>query len=217
MALISMGIYVFKKSVLADVLHHQCATGIGHDFGRDVIPSLLQTHRVFAYDFRDEKQDAPHYWRDIGTLDSYYDTSMDLIQPFPQFDPYINESQPSQPARHPAWRHELRARVHTSSRVAQSVLSPGVHIEGGADIEGSILMPGVRVGRGARLRRTIVEEGVDIPAGFCAGLDTDRDRDRYTVTSRGVVVVGNPANHSKLGFVRPVQRRGQIYAVPRTA
>jgi glucose-1-phosphate adenylyltransferase len=194
-----------------------CATGRGHDFGRYVIPSLLKTHRVFAYDFRDEKQDAPVYWRDIGTLDSYYAASMDLLQPFPAFDPYINESQPSKPSRHPAFRHELRARVHTSSRVAQSVLSPGVHVEEGADIEGSILMPGVRVRRGARLRRTIVEEGVEIPAGFRSGFNDDQDRDRHTVTAHGVVVVANTANHWKLGSIRTLRNRGHIHAVPRTA
>jgi glucose-1-phosphate adenylyltransferase len=148
MALVSMGIYVFKKTALLDALRSCCDAG-GYDFGHDVIPALIQSVRTYAYDFRDPVKNSPRYWRDIGTLDAYYQANMDLLKTDPSFDPYLNETQPSFPTRHPAPRHELRARLHMSSRVAQSVLSPGVRIEAGAEIEESILLPGACIGKNA--------------------------------------------------------------------
>jgi glucose-1-phosphate adenylyltransferase len=171
-ALVSMGVYVFKKPVLLEALRESCEEGRGVDFGHDVIPSLIRSGRAYAYDFRDEVRDTPRYWRDIGSIDAYYRASMDLIGDDAQFDPYANDVCPSQPTRHPA----------------VSGYAPAF-LEEGAVAEQCVLMPGVRVGKGAELRRAIIEEGVHLPEGFRVGFDLQEDRRHHTVTETGVVVV----------------------------
>ena len=188
MALVNMGVYVFTKAALMSALTSICDCGRGIDFGHDVIPVLIHSARTFAYDFRNKTQDRPQYWRDIGTIDAYYQASMDLVRFNPLFDPYLSDSSTSLPTRHPT-THALRARVHSDSRVAQSVISPSVRIDARAQVNGAILLPGVRVGKGAQLRHAIVEEGVEVPAGFDAGFDLDHDRQHHTVTDSGIVVV----------------------------
>jgi glucose-1-phosphate adenylyltransferase len=201
MALVSMGLYVFKKKALLESLRHFCETDQGYDFGHDIIPSLIHSGCAYAYDFRDEVQDSPRYWRDIGTLDGYYEASMDLVHPDALFDPYANYGWPSQPTRHPSFNGR---RIASSSPcragdacVARSVLSPDIEVADGVTVDESVLMPGVRIGNGARLRRTIVEEGVQIPAGFHAGFDLDQDRRHHTVTDAGVVVVSKTPGNTK--------------------
>jgi glucose-1-phosphate adenylyltransferase len=187
MSLVSMGVYVFKKTVLRGALDAICDSGRGLDFGHDVIPVLIRSARTYAYDFRDEAQGGPRYWRDIGTIDAYYEASMDLVQA-DLFDPSLSDNCPLLPTRHPT-TSRLRARIQSKSRVVQSVISPSVRIEAGAQIEESVLLPGVRIGEGARVRRAIVEEGVELPAGFHVGFDLDRDREQHKVTESGVVVI----------------------------
>ena len=185
MALVSMGVYVFKTAVLARALLEHCDTGRGYDFGHDMIPSLVRSGRSYAYDFRDEAQDSPRYWRDIGTLDSYYESSMDLVGPHAALKPHLNDCWhlPTALAR------TVRTRVSSNARVSQSVLSDGVRIEEGAWVEDSVLMPGVSVGKGARIRHAIVQDGVHIPAGLEVGVDLEGDRNHYLVTDAGVVIV----------------------------
>jgi glucose-1-phosphate adenylyltransferase len=202
MALVSMGVYVFKAEVLIRALSDRCNAGLGHDFGHDIIPSLISSNRVFAYDFRDENADSPAYWRDIGTIDSYYQASMDLIQQDPPFDPDFT--------RYPAAGEKSTPRIHSRSWVSQSVVSAGVHIEDGAEIEHSILMPGAVVGKGVCLRRTIVEERVEIPAGFRAGFDLENDRLHYTVTDARVVVIGRTTHLTKKAAAGTSDRHSQI-------
>ncbi len=206
MALVSMGVYVFKKRVLASSLSALCDSGLGYDFGHDIVPALIHSALVFAYDFRDKTQNAPHYWRDIGTIDAYYTASMDLVQDDAPFDPYGNDAWPSQPTRHPSLRSSDEtpanpARVNTDFQVTRTVLSPGVRIDEGAIVDESVLMPGVQVGKGAQLRRAIVEEGVHIPAGFRAGFDLKSDREHHAVTPSGIVVIGQtPADTKPVMF-----------------
>src|SRR5262245_45492071 len=183
-ALISMGVYLFKTDVLIRSLMENCERGFGYDFGQHVVPSLIGSARVFAYDFRDEFENAPRYWRDIHTIDGYYDANMDLVRPSPASNLY----------RHPAAVGNnigcsRSATVHVYSHVSQSVLSPGVRIEERASVQDSILMPGVWIGPGAAVRHAIVEEGVHIPAAFRVGWDADEDRKRYVISPAGVVVV----------------------------
>jgi len=159
--------------------------------------------RIYAYDFRDKKQEQPHYWRDIGTIDAYYAASMDLVEARAPFDPYANDISPSQPTRHPhpgGVDHISRyaPRLHGTARVSRTVLSPGVQVEQNATVEDSVLMPGVRIGKGVQLRRAIVEEGVEIPAGFHAGFDVEHDRSHYTVTESGVVVISQQREQTKI-------------------
>jgi glucose-1-phosphate adenylyltransferase len=203
MALTSMGVYVFKRSALAELARWPKELLLAHDFGRDVIPLLISSGKVYVYNFRDEERDVPRYWRDIGTIDSYYEASMDLTGQDPIFDPYANYHRPSQPTRRPAASESVqrahRPRVALDSRVRRSVLSPDVEIAGGVYIERSILLPGVRIGEGAHLRRVIVEEGVEIPAGVRIGFDLDKDRERHAVTGSGVVVVNKREPSNRIG------------------
>jgi glucose-1-phosphate adenylyltransferase len=148
MALVNMGVYVFKKAALMTALRSICDCGRGIDFGHDVIPVLIYAARTFAYDFRNKTQDRPRYWRDIGTIDAYYRASMDLVQTHPLFNLYLSDSSALLPTSHPT-THALRARVHADSRVAQSVISPSVRIDAGAQVDKTILLPGVRVGKSA--------------------------------------------------------------------
>jgi glucose-1-phosphate adenylyltransferase len=175
-----MGVYVFRKSVLLESLRTMCNSESGTDFGRDVIPALIRSGHTYAYDFRDKTANAPRYWRDIGTIDAYHTASMDVVSADSPLAAYA--SGPRQTKR-PA------PRLHDSSRLTRTVLSPGVHVGRSATIEQSVLMPGVRVGAGARLRGVIVEEGVHIPAGFRAGFDAEYDRTQHTVTDSGIVVI----------------------------
>ena len=96
-ALVTMGIYVFKKSILVASLRAFCESGGGYDFGHDVIPGLIHSARTYAYDFRKENEIASPYWRDIGTIDAYYKSSKDLVQDDPPFDPYFNGQHPALP------------------------------------------------------------------------------------------------------------------------
>jgi glucose-1-phosphate adenylyltransferase len=193
MALVSMGVYVFKKKVLLESLRCFCETGQGYDFGHDIILSLIPSGRTYAYDFRDETQSSPRYWRDIGTLDEYYKTSMELVDPGGPFDLYVNDDWPSQSTRHPSFGARGMAAPtlcrEGDARITRSVLSPDIELAHGATVDKSILMPGVRIGEGARVRRAIVDEGVQIPAGFRIGFDLDQDRRNHTVTDAGIVVV----------------------------
>lgn len=205
-ALVSMGVYVFKNEVLLNSLRHFCQTGRGYDFGHDIIPSLIHSGCTYAYDFRDSVQNSPRYWRDIGTLDGYYEASMDLVRPDGPFDPYANDGWPSQPTRHPTLTEPTKTKIAASldshCDVTRSVLSPGIHLERGVAVTDSVLMPGVRIGKGARLRRTIVEEGLHLPAGFQAGFDSDQDRKHHTVTEAGIVVVSRTPRKSKPTVLR---------------
>jgi glucose-1-phosphate adenylyltransferase len=196
MSLVSMGVYVFKKATLMSALSAICDTGRRVDFGHDVIPVLIHSGRTYAYDFRDKSEGTPRYWRDIGTLDAYYQASMDLVRTDPLFDPYLSDTCPSLSTRHPTM-HALRARVHSDSRVAQSVISPWVRIEAGAQVDRAILLPGVRVGKGAQVRNAIIEEGAELPAGFTAGFDLDHDREHCKVTEAGVVVISQAPIHTE--------------------
>jgi len=193
MALVSMGVYVFKKKVLLESLRSLCEIGLGYDFGHDLIPSLIPSGRTYAYDFRDDTQSSPPYWRDIGTLDGYYKASMELVDPDGPFDPYTSDGWTSQPPRHTSFsgRGLVSPTLcrEADARITQSVFSPDIELARGVNVDKSILMPGVRIGEGARVRRAIVDEGVQIPAGFRIGFDLDQDRRNHMVTDAGIVVV----------------------------
>jgi glucose-1-phosphate adenylyltransferase len=203
-ALISMGVYAFKREVLMRALSESCNKEEGWDFGHHLIPSLVGSAHIRAYDFRDQGNDLPCYWRDIGTLDSYYETSMDLVRAETPFDPCARAGWPSYP-RNEHSTH-ASARLNCNCRVTRSILSPGVCIESGGLIESSVLMSRVRVGKNAKIRHAIVEEGVHIPAGFEIGYDLEKDREEYMVTGTGVVVVSQTPKHPRSIFVCGRQR-----------
>ena len=202
-----MGIYIFRSDVLVRALEEDAVDpNSQHDFGRNIIPSLIQTAPVFSYRFYDENKKAAKYWRDIGTLDAYYDASMDLCQVNPEFNLYdpewpLRTYQPQAPPAKFVFAAEGRrcgqaldsiisnGCIVSGSRVTGSILCPNVRVHSFCEIEQSILMQGVRVGRHARVRRAIVDRDVLIPRGALIGYNLEEDRRRHTVTDSGIVVV----------------------------
>ena len=208
LSLASMGIYVFATDVMYELLFQDAARqeASGHDFGKDIIPGMLANSRVFAYPFRDENRKEAAYWRDVGTLDAYYQANMDLIQVDPILNLYdrdwpIHTYQPPYPP--PKFVHTdpdrrgsafnsivCQGTIVSGAQVYRSILSPGVRINSYALVEDSILFDGVEVGRHARIRRAIVDKDVRVPPGFDIGWDRDADLARgLTVTEDGITVV----------------------------
>ncbi len=202
-ALISMGIYLFNTETLVRaVIQDAKRTDSDHDFGKNVIPSLVQQGaQVFAFNIRKELPPLFHYWQDIGTLDSYYEAHMELVSPNPSFPLHDDEwtirtyLPPLPPA---VLKGDAVTKccvvspgcvIEEGAIVEHSILSPGVYIGKGAIVRRSILLHRVRVSEGCRLEKVIVDEDVTIPQGEQIGVDLERDRRRFTVTERGVVIV----------------------------
>jgi glucose-1-phosphate adenylyltransferase len=203
-----MGIYVFSTPVLKRMLLSDAQdVNSSHDFGKDILPKEIARGQVFAYEFRDLNDKTRPYWRDIGTLDAYYEANMDLVQVVPEFNLY-DENWPIRtrlfqqpPAKFVFAESEKRMGVGLDSiisagcivsggRVTHSVLSPGVRVDSYCEIDRSILMTGVRVGRHSRIRRAIIPPFVCVPESSVIGFDPDADRaNGYTITEAGVVVV----------------------------
>jgi glucose-1-phosphate adenylyltransferase len=205
LALGSMGIYIFDTDVLLKALEADAARPSSHDFGKDIIPALITELPMFAYRFYDENKKSSKYWRDIGTLDAFYDANMDLCGVDPEFNLYDPEwpmrtYQPQAPPAKFVFAEKSRRGealdsiispgcIISGSRVEGSVLCPNVRVHSYGVIEQSMLMPGVRVGRHARIRRAIIDRDVLIPRGAVIGFNPEEDRKRHTVTDLGVVVV----------------------------
>jgi glucose-1-phosphate adenylyltransferase len=209
LALASMGIYVFNTDVMYELLFQDAARKetSRHDFGKDVIPEMVaKGMRVVAYPFRDENRKTAAYWRDVGTLDAYFQTSMDLIAVDPILNLYdrnwpIHTYQPASPP--PKFVHSDGDRrgsafssvvcqgvIVSGGQVYRSILSPGVRIHSYSLVEDSILFEDVDVGRHARIRRAIIDKNVRIPPGFEIGWNRQQDLDRgLTVSPEGVTVV----------------------------
>jgi len=204
--LASMGIYMFDVKALVPVLEADARRSTTHDFGRDIIPELVARAPVYAYRFTDENKKEAKYWRDIGTLDAYYEANMDLCQVNPEFNLYDPEWQlrthqvQAPPAKFVFADEGKRCGqaldsvisagcIISGSRISGSVLCPNVRVHSFCTVEQSILMPGVRVGRHARIRRAIIDRDVFIPRGALIGYNEEEDRQRHTVTERGIVVV----------------------------
>ena len=205
LALGSMGIYIFDTQVLLKALEADAAKPSSHDFGKDIIPALITELPTYAYRFYDENKKASKYWRDIGTLDAFFDANMDLCGVDPEFNLYdpewpLRTYQPQAPPAKFVFA-ETRRRgealdsiispgcIISGSRVEGSVLCPNVRVHSYGVIEQSMLMPGVRVGRHVRIRRAIIDRDVLIPRGAVIGFNPEEDRKRHTVTDLGVVVV----------------------------
>jgi glucose-1-phosphate adenylyltransferase len=206
LALGSMGIYIFDTDVLLRALEADAQTASSHDFGKDIIPALITDVPTYAYRFYDENKKSSKYWRDIGTLDAFYDANMDLCGVDPEFNLYDPEwpmrtYQPQAPPAKFVFAEKGRrcgealdsiispGCIVSGSRVTGSVLCPNVRVHSYGLIEQCMLMPGVRVGRHARIRRAIIDRDVLIPRGAVIGFNPDEDRKRHTVTDLGVVVV----------------------------
>lgn len=209
--LASMGIYVFNAGFLFEQLCRDATqTDSQHDFGRNIIPSLIGTHSVRAFPFRDKNTGDSRYWRDVGTLDAYYEANMDLVAVHPELNLYdeswpIRTYQPQSPppkfvfadttAHNPRVGQALDSVVCSGSivsggQVRRSILSPNVRVNSWATVEDSILFDGVDIGRHAKIRRAIIDKGVQVPERMEIGFDLAQDRARgFTVTESGIVVI----------------------------
>jgi glucose-1-phosphate adenylyltransferase len=202
----SMGIYIFDVNVVLPVLEEDARQPTSHDFGKDIIPALVSQVPVYGYRFMDENKKASKYWRDIGTLDAYYEANMDLCRVNPEFNLYdpewpLRTHQVQAPPAKFVFADEGRrcgraldsvisaGCIISGSTIRGSVLCPNVRVHSFCDVEESILMPGVRVGRHARIRRAIVDRDVFIPRGAQIGYNAEEDRRRHTISDGGVVVV----------------------------
>ena len=203
----SMGNYVFSTDVLLAAIRADSEVGdSAHDMGGDIIPALVAAGQAHVYDFADNvvpgatERDSG-YWRDVGTLDAFYDAHMDLVSVHPVFNLY-NQLWPIRssfemlpPAKFVQGGLAQDSMVGegciiSAATVRNSVLSSDVIVEDGATVEGSVLMPGVRVGKGAVVRKAILDKNVVIGDGEIIGVDHERDRQRYTLSPAGVVAVG---------------------------
>jgi glucose-1-phosphate adenylyltransferase len=206
----SMGIYVFQTDVLLRALHEDAQDpSSSHDFGKDVIPKNLKSARVIAYDFRDINAKQSRYWRDVGTLDAFYEANMDLVSVTPEFNLYdsrwpIRTRATQQPPAKFVFAQEGRRMglavdsivsagcIVSGGRVLHCVVSPGVRVNSYCEVEYSILMPNVEIGRYSRIRRAIVNTGSKIPESSSIGFDVEADRaNGHHVTDGGVTVVSN--------------------------
>jgi glucose-1-phosphate adenylyltransferase len=203
--LASMGVYVFNMELLVKRLIEDTRSDSTHDFGRDIIPSMIEKDQVFAFDFRQGDRGAMGYWRDVGTIDAYFEVNMDLVSVTPQLNlydsqwPILTYQSPNPPAK-TVWAEDARVGTALNSiisngciisggSVKRSILSPRVMIHSYAEVEDSILLEGVDVGRYAKIRRAIIEKEVQIPQGMEIGYNLDEDARRFTVTGSGIVVV----------------------------
>jgi glucose-1-phosphate adenylyltransferase len=212
MILASMGNYIFKANVMIDVLQRNALRNSGVDFGKEIIPEMYPRMKVMAYDFATnyipgEEAINQGYWRDVGTVDSYFAAALDLVAVTPLFNlynpmwPMISAPMHLPPAKFVfADSKSQRIGIATDSLVSDGtiisggtinrcVLHPRVRIHSYADVDESILMDGVEIGRHSKIRRTIIDKGVKIPAGTVIGYDIEEDRQRFTVTDTGIVVV----------------------------
>jgi glucose-1-phosphate adenylyltransferase len=202
----SMGIYIFDVDVLVRELLRDAEEDSSHDFGKDIIPKLVgASERVYAYLFWDENKKESKYWRDVGTLDAYYEASMDLIQVDPVFNLYDPEwpmrtHQPQLPPAKFVFAEDGRRGMATQSivssgciisgsQVQRSILGPNVRVHSFCDVEDSIIMTNAVISRHSRVRRAIVDRDVVVPKGAIVGFDAAEDRRRHTVSDAGVVVV----------------------------
>jgi len=217
LTLVSMGNYIFKTRILVDELKADAsAEETSHDFGKDILSTAPDRLKVYAYDFasqlcRGEDESARGYWRDVGTIDSYFAASMDLVSVQPQLNLY-NEEWPIRGSAGPLGPAKFvfsdfsggrvgmavdsiigGGTIISGGRVERSIVSPNVRINSYSFVTDSVIFPNVDVGRGARLHRCIVDKGVKIPPGERIGEDLERDRQRFSVSDTGIVVVARDA------------------------
>ena len=207
-ALASMGIYVFSTDLLLETLEQDDKIAeSSHDFGKDILPRLIQTHQVYAHQFgRTKGRVSPdRYWRDVGTLDSYYQANMDLLKTVPPLDLYqpdwnIRSYQfqtpparavPGESGNEGIFINSILAggTIISGGSVAHSVLFQNVFIDDEASVEHSVLFENVKVGKNTRLKNCIIDKHNTIPDDESIGYDLEKDRKRFTVTENGIVVV----------------------------
>ncbi|MGA1999229.1 MAG: glucose-1-phosphate adenylyltransferase [Terriglobales bacterium] len=202
----SMGVYLFNTDVLIPVLLKDAEDPTSsHDFGHDILPRMVDDYRVYSYNFVDENKKEALYWRDVGTLEAYYEANMDLVAVSPVFNLYdsswpIRTHQRQYPPAKFVFSDPNRTGTAVDSIVSSgcilsggavrnSVISPDVRVNSYCEVDDSIIFSHVNIGRHCRIRRAIIDRDVHIPEGTIIGYDTEADRQRYFVTESGITVV----------------------------
>ena len=207
-ALASMGVYVFNARFLFEQLIKDADTvGSSHDFGKDIIPSLIGRYRLYAHRFADSWVGKPEtaYWRDVGTVDAYWEANIDLVKVVPQLDlydkvwPIWTHQEQLPPAKFVFDDDDRRGMavdsmvsggcIISGSTVRRSLLFSSVRVEAGALVEDSVLLPSVQVGRGATIKRAVVDRRCRIPDGLVVGVDPEADQRRFHVTHQGITLI----------------------------
>ena len=207
-AFVSMGIYLFRSDVIREHLVEDAKRETSHDFGKNIIPRMIQNSRVFAFKFHDENKKAVKYWRDIGTLDAYWEANMDLVAVDPLFNMYdqmwpIRTYQGQFPPAKFVFADDYEGGrmgialdsivcggcIISGARVQNSVLSPNVLVQDHAEVRESVVMENVVIGEHSRIRRAIIDKDVNIPPKTEIGYDPGADRSRFTVTDSGLVAI----------------------------
>lgn len=205
--LASMGNYIFNTEFLFEQLKKDSENeGSGRDFGHDIIPAIIEEHNVFAFPFRDPNQEGQPYWRDVGTLDSFWEANMELVMPEPQLDLYdptwpiwtYQEQLP--PAKFIFDDEDRRGMaldstvsggcIISGSAVRKSLLFSNVHVRSFCTIEQSVILPGAVINRGCKIKRAIIDRSCEIPAGLEIGFDKKTDEENgFRVSKKGIVLV----------------------------
>jgi len=202
----SMGVYLFNTDVLLPILLKDAEDpNSSHDFGHDILPRIVDEYRVYSFNFVDENKKEALYWRDVGTLEAYYEANMDMVSVSPVFNLYDKEwpirthQRQYPPAKfvfaEPGRRGEAvdsivsMGCIISGGAVKNSLLSPDVRVNSYADVDASIIFSHVNIGRHCRIRRAIVDRDVHIPEGTVIGFDPQADKQNYFVTETGITVV----------------------------
>ena len=204
--LASMGIYIFNTRLLEQLLHEDAHDpSSSHDFGKNILPKAIGEKQVFAYPFQDVKTRAQSYWRDVGTLDAYYDANLELVHVRPELNIYdvdwpIWTYQLHQPPAKFILDEDGRRGMAINSMVSggciisgavvrESLVFSNVHIDEGSKVSRSVILPHVSIGKNCTISAAIIDEGCEIPSGMCIGLDCEDDARRFMVTEKNVVLV----------------------------
>ncbi|MDA8083809.1 MAG: glucose-1-phosphate adenylyltransferase [Nitrospiraceae bacterium] len=204
----SMGVYLFNADSIINELKTDAGTSSAHDFGKNILPAMKDGGRLFAYEFKDENKKESSYWRDVGTIDAYWEANMDLVSVDPLFNLYdrdwpVRTNQGQYPPAKFVFAQEYRGGrlgvaldsivsggcIISGGRVQNSVLSPNVRVNSFVDLRESILLENVEIGRNCRIRKAIIDKDVYVPAGTTIGYDPEADRRRFSVSEGGVVVI----------------------------
>jgi len=216
----SMGNYIFDADLLMKVLEEDASKPGSHDFGRDILPRLIAGHRVMAYNFRDnivpgtKPYEEQGYWRDVGTLDAYWQAHMDMLGCSPLLDlrnlewPVLTDTfdGPTASFGRAVIEDSIvgQGSLVSGATIRRSVIGRNVHIEQGAEIDECVILDGVRIGSNARLRRVIADRHNAIPQSAEIGISTQADDNGYQTTDSGLIVLPRGQSIGKSGFNAPV-------------
>jgi len=219
MSLASMGIYIFNTRFLYEQLIRDADNSkSSHDFGKDIIPSVIEKYNVFSYAFRDLQADRQGYWRDVGTVDAFWQANIELIDVVPELNLYDSQwpiwtfQEQLPPAKfvfddEGRRGHAIDSMVSggcliSGATVRRSVLFSNVHVHSYSTIEGSVVLPDVDVGENCRIKNAVIDKGCKIPAGTIIGEDPKADAERFHVSENGIVLVVPEMLGQELHYVR---------------